>query len=374
MICSKKQSFLTIPETKENPDCRLFGYFCTMSESTIFMQQCLTLALKGSGYVAPNPMVGCVIVHENKIIGEGYHQKFGEAHAEVNAINSVQNKELLRSSALYVNLEPCSHFGKTPPCADLIIEHKIPHVVIGCVDSNSTVAGKGIEKLKNAGIEVELGVLEKECRDLNRRFFTFHEKKRPYVILKWAKSSDGFMDIDRSTGEKGIRWITTGETKKITHQWRSDEAAILVGWKTIANDNPELTCREYPGKNPVRIIIDPYLRLDYNAFQVGNRTGKTIIFTHKHAIGDDMLQFIHHSDFTANDILNTLYKLDINSVLIEGGKTTIENFIHEGIWDEARILTGEIKFNSGAASPRIKGEKTAEFNSGKDHITFLRNA
>lgn len=338
------------------------------------MQQCLNLALKGSGFVAPNPMVGCVIVNENEIIGQGYHQRFGEAHAEVNAINSVQNKKLLSTSTLYVNLEPCSHFGKTPPCADLIIDHKIPKVVIGCIDSNSAVAGKGIEKLGQAGIEVEVGILEHESRDLNRRFFTFHEKKRPYVILKWAKSADGFMDVDRSTGEKGIRWITTDETKKITHKWRSEEAAILVGWKTIANDNPELTCREYPGKNPIRIIIDPYLRLDYNAYKVGNRQVKTIIFTHKHAVGDDMLQFIHHVDFTANDILNTLYKLHINSVLIEGGKTTIENFIHEGIWDEARVLTGEVKFKTGAASPTIKGKKTDEFSSGKDQIIILRNA
>ncbi|MBL7899619.1 MAG: bifunctional diaminohydroxyphosphoribosylaminopyrimidine deaminase/5-amino-6-(5-phosphoribosylamino)uracil reductase RibD [Crocinitomicaceae bacterium] len=345
-----------------------------MIDAKVFMQQCLNLALKGSGFVAPNPMVGCVIVNEDEIIGQGYHQRFGEAHAEVNAINSVQNKKLLSTSTLYVNLEPCSHFGKTPPCADFIIEYIIPKVVIVCIDSNSAVAGKGIEKLRHAGIEVEVGILEKESRDLNRRFFTFHEKKRPYVILKWAKSADGFMDVDRSTGEKGIRWITTDETKKITHKWRSDEAAILVGWKTIANDNPELTCREYPGKNPIRIIIDPYLRLDYNAYKVGNRQVKTIIFTHKHAVGDDMLQFIHHVDFTANDILNTLYKLHINSVLIEGGKTTIENFIHEGIWDEARVLTGEVKFKTGAASPTIKGKKTDEFNSGKDQIIILRNA
>lgn len=338
------------------------------------MKRCLELAEKGSGFVAPNPMVGCVIVHENQIIGEGYHQKYGEAHAEVNAIRSVVNPNLLQNSTLYVNLEPCSHFGKTPPCSDLIIEKKIPHVVIGCVDSNSKVAGKGIEKLKSAGIKTEVGILEKESLELNKRFFTFHEKKRPYIVLKWAKSADGFMDIDRSKGEKGIRWITTPETKKITHQWRSDEAAIMVGWKTIANDNPELTCREFQGKNPIRVIIDPYLRLDYSAYHVGDRSVKTIILTHKKAQGDSNLQFIQPNDFTVKDILKTLYQLEINSILIEGGKTTIENFIHEGTWDEARILTGEILFKSGAHSPTIKGKKIAEHFSGKDQITILQNA
>jgi len=345
-----------------------------MSDASNYMKRCLELAEKGSGFVAPNPMVGCVIVCENQIIGEGYHQKYGDSHAEVNAIRSVVNPNLLQNSTLYVNLEPCSHFGKTPPCSDLIIEKKIPHVVIGCVDSNSKVAGKGIEKLKGAGIKTEVGILEKESQQLNKRFFTFHEKKRPYIVLKWAKSADGFMDIDRSKGEKGIRWITTPETKKITHQWRSDEAAVMVGWKTIANDNPELTCREFQGKNPIRVIIDPYMRLDYGAYHVGDRSVKTIVLTHKKAQGDSNLQFIQPTDFTVKDILKTLYQLEVNSILIEGGKTTIENFIHEGTWDEARILTGEILFKNGAHSPTIKGKKITEYFSGKDQITILQNA
>jgi diaminohydroxyphosphoribosylaminopyrimidine deaminase/5-amino-6-(5-phosphoribosylamino)uracil reductase len=230
-----------------------------------YMLRCLELAKDGFGNVAPNPMVGCVIVCEGKIIGEGYHQEYGKAHAEVNAIHSVRDKSLLQKSTLYVNLEPCAHFGKTPPCANLIVEHNIPRVVIGCVDSYSEVSGKGIEKLRNAGIEVTVGILENESLELNKRFFTFHNKKRPYVILKWAETQDGFIDVDRpldkSRDTTADNWITSPLSKQLVHKWRSEEAAIMVGTTTVLNDNPQLNVREWKGKNPTRIVIDLQDRL-----------------------------------------------------------------------------------------------------------------
>lgn len=337
------------------------------------MQRCLQLAKMGIGNVAPNPMVGSVIVFEDKIIGEGYHQKYGEAHAEVNAINSVKDKSLLEKSTIYVNLEPCSHFGKTPPCANLIVEKKIPRVVIGCLDSNVDVAGKGIEKLKSAGIEVEINILEKECRELNIRFFTFHEKKRPYVILKWAQSADGFIDVKRTNQQKGIVWMSQPETKKLVHQWRHEEAGILVGWKTIATDNPELTCREVIGKNPIRIVIDQDLRLDYTAFKVGNRSTPTIVLTKKEAVAGAGLEFINPSNFSIAEILNSLHQQKIQSVIIEGGKTTIENFITSGIWDEARIIQGITTISEGELAPKISGTTISENKFGKDLIRIVKN-
>jgi len=338
-----------------------------------YMERCLQLAKLGIGNVTPNPMVGAVIVCDDKIIGEGYHQKYGEPHAEVNAINSVKDKSLLEKSTIYVNLEPCSHFGKTPPCANLIVENKIPHVVIGCVDSNNEVAGKGIEKLKSAGIEVTINVLEKESRELNKRFFTFHEKKRPYIILKWAQSADGFIDIKRTSNQKGIVWMSQPETKKLVHQWRHEEAGILVGWKTIAIDNPELTCREIVGKNPVRIVIDQDLRLDYTAFKVGDYSTPTIILTKKTATSGAGLQFINPADFSIQEILKTLYLQKIQSVIIEGGKSTIEHFIFAGIWDEARIIEGITKIKAGEVAPTISGKTISENKFGKDLIQILQN-
>ena len=338
-----------------------------------YMNRCLQLAKLGIGNVAPNPMVGSVIVCDNKIIGEGYHQKYGEAHAEVNAINSVKDQSLLLRSTIYVNLEPCSHFGKTPPCANMIIEKKIPRVVIGCVDSNIEVAGKGIEKLKAAGIDVVTHILEKECRELNKRFFTYHEKKRPYIILKWAQSADGFIDINRSKNQKGIVWMSQPETKTLVHQWRHEAAGILVGWKTIATDNPELTCREIVGKNPTRIVIDQDLRLDYTAFKIGDYSTPTIILTKKVAAAGAELQFINPVDFSIHEILNSLYQQKIQSIIIEGGKTTIQNFITSGIWDEARIIKGINKIEIGEKAPEINGKTEQEFQFGKDTICIVKN-
>lgn len=337
-----------------------------------FMNRCLELAQKGAGFVSPNPMVGSVIVHQGKIIGEGFHEQYGMAHAEVNAINSVKNPELLTESTIYVNLEPCAHFGKTPPCSDLIIAKKIPHVVVGCIDSYAQVAGKGIEKMKKAGCHVEVGALEKECLDLNRRFFTFHNQQRPYVILKWAESKDGFIDIDRQ-GQKGVHWISHPNTKKLTHQWRHEEDAILVGRKTVETDNPSLTCREYKGKNPIRIVIDKDMRLDYGAFAVGDHQQLTYILTRKKIQGSNQLQFLNPQGFEIKNILELLYEKGIQSVIIEGGAETLQRFIAANLWDEARIITGVAPINKGKIAPTLKGTKTKSFTYGEDQISIYYN-
>jgi len=295
-----------------------------MSNPIIFMQRCLDLALLGMGEVAPNPMVGCVIVHNGIIIGEGYHEKFGQAHAEVNAIRSVQNPELLAESTLYVSLEPvslepCAHFGKTPPCSDLIIESRIPKVVIGTIDPFAEVAGKGIERMKNAGIEVEIGVLEKESRSLNRRFFTFHEKKRPYIILKWAQTLDGFIDTDR-TEKKHPTWITNDLSKRLVHKQRSEESAILIGTNTAEFDNPALTVREWTGNQPVRMVIDRLGRLDPGLHIFDGKT-LTWVFTTLKKPDSENLKYIT-LDFDQNilpQMMAELYRREILSVIVEGG-------------------------------------------------------
>lgn len=248
-----------------------------MNTEEKYLFRCLQLAKLGRGMVAPNPMVGSVVVHKGEIIGEGYHQAYGEAHAEVNAINAVKDKTLLPQSTIYVNLEPCAHFGKTPPCANLIIESKIPKVVIGCVDPYAEVSGKGIERMQNAGIEVVVGVLEKQSIALNKRFFTFHAAKRPYIILKWAQSANGMIDTLRGENEKGIVWLTQPATKTLVHQWRAEEAGILVGRKTIYNDNPSLTTRLVKGPHPIRIILDPNCKLDLKKYNIGNDGVKSIL-------------------------------------------------------------------------------------------------
>ena len=344
-----------------------------MSEDEKYMQRCLDLAKIGMGNVAPNPLVGSVIVYKDQIIGEGYHQKYGQSHAEVNAINAVKQKELLEKSTIYINLEPCAHFGKTPPCSDLIIASKIPIVVIGCIDSFSEVAGKGIAKMEAAGIHVKVGILEKESLDLNRRFFTFHTKKRPYIILKWAQSANGCIDIKRDKNEKGIFWITQPETKAIVHKWRHEEAGILVGKNTIQTDNPSLTCRAYKGNSPTRFVIDKKMKLDYAAFTVGDRSVQTYILTEKEIVSSGKLQFIKPADFTVSSILDTLYKLEIQSIIIEGGKTTLESFINANLWDEARVLTGVNSIKNGIKAPIINGAIQKNMHLGKDQLNFIFN-
>jgi len=334
------------------------------------MKKCLELATKGMGYVSPNPMVGCVIVFNNQIIGEGYHKKYGTAHAEINAIENVKDKSLLKKSTLYVNLEPCVHFGKTPPCTNLIIESEIPKVVIGCRDSYSEVSGKGIEKMQNIGIEVIVGVLEKESRELNKRFFTFHEKKRPYIILKWAESKDGFM---APLNQKKPFWMTSSESKKLVHKWRAEEEAILIGRITAKKDNPSLTVREVAGNNPIRIIIDKNLTLsgDLNLF---NSEAKTIIFNSIKSEKTGTNYFIK-IDFNCliKKILKELHKQNIQSFKIEGGSITLQSFIDANIWDEARIFTANKLLSQGLKTPIIEGKIILERKIGTDTLEIITN-
>lgn len=344
-----------------------------MSTSTIFMQRCLDLALLGMGDVAPNPMVGCVIVHDEKIIGEGYHQIYGGPHAEVNAIRSVKNPELLAKSTLYVSLEPCAHFGKTPPCSDLIIENHIPRVVIGTIDPFAEVAGKGIERMQKAGIEVEVGILEKESRRLNRRFFTFHEKKRPYIILKWAQTLDGFIDTDR-TETQHPTWITNAFAKRLVHKQRSEESAILIGTNTAEFDNPSLTVREWTGNQPIRMVIDRKGRLN-SELHIFDRKAPTWVFTELEKPDSENLKFIR-LDFTQNilpQLLNELYQRDILSVIVEGGGELLNSFLEMKLWDEAFVYTGNQFFGKGVAAPNING-KTIAYNKLDDcKLHVLKN-
>ncbi|SMC75288.1 diaminohydroxyphosphoribosylaminopyrimidine deaminase [Moheibacter sediminis] len=317
------------------------------------MQRCIQLAQNGFGDTYPNPMVGCVIVHNGKIIVEGWHEKAGKPHAEVNAIHQIHDKEILKQSTLYVSLEPCAHHGKTPPCADLIIQHQIPKVVIGTIDSFAKVNGLGIQKLKDAGIEVISGALEIECRDLNKRFFTFHQEKRPYVILKWAQTADGFMAIEN--GEQ--KWITNEYSKQLVHKWRTEEQSILVGTKTAETDNPQLNARLWNGNQPIRLVLDKELKLNQN-LNLFDRNQKTIIFSEKEKANQENLEFIQTS-FDKNlpdSILQKLHEIGIQSVIIEGGKKTLESFIQKDLWDEARIFTSSESWDSGIKSPEIHGK------------------
>lgn len=322
-----------------------------------FMLRCIELAESAKGYTYPNPMVGSVIVHNGEIIGEGYHHKAGEPHAEVNAIRSVKRRDLLKDSTIYVSLEPCAHFGRTPPCAQLIIDTGIPRVVVGCVDTFSKVAGKGIEMLKNAGIDVTVGVLEKECRYLNRRFFTFHEKKRPYVILKWAESADGFVDADRKNNSGPI-WLTNEDCKTLVHKQRTEEQAIMIGVNTANLDNPSLTARLWKGNNPTRFVVDPNLRID-KSLNLLNDGYKTFIINKikEGAEGNIFYKKINFdTENTPSEILSLLYNLEIQSVIIEGGPNTLKPFLERGMWDEAFVYQSNINLISGMKAPKIEAE------------------
>jgi len=346
-----------------------------MNKDELYIFRCIELAKNGFGNVAPNPMVGCVVVNNEKIIGEGYHKKYGEPHAEVNAINSVKDKELLKDSTLFVNLEPCSHFGKTPPCSDFIILNKIPKVRIGCVDSSSKVAGKGIDKLKKAGIDVKVGILEKESRELNKRFFTFHEKKRPYIILKWAQTSDNFIDFERKDNESPhVNWITGKELKITVHKWRSEEQAIIVGTNTALKDNPQLSVREWQGKNPLRIVLDEKLILPETLNLLDNST-PTLVFTALQKAAKKNIEYISidfKKDITTQ-ISVKLIERKIQSLIVEGGKQLLETFIDNNLWDEARILIGNKTFIKGLKAPKIDGLPTSTEVVGKDKILIYKN-
>jgi diaminohydroxyphosphoribosylaminopyrimidine deaminase/5-amino-6-(5-phosphoribosylamino)uracil reductase len=338
-----------------------------MTPDEFFMTRAMELAQLGIGYVSPNPRVGCVIVHDNKIIGEGWHQKFGEPHAEVNAVNSVSDAKLLKESTVYVNLEPCSHFGKTPPCADLLVKHSVKKVVIANPDSNPLVAGKGIKKLLDDGIEVVTGVLEKEGRELNKRFFTSIEKQRPYIILKWAQTADGF--IARKNYES--KWISNELSRQLVHRWRSEEDAVLVGTKTATHDNPSLTVRDWTGRNPSRIIIDRFLRLN-DHLHVFDGKEKTLCYNVlKHEEKENLLLIRIEEENFITHLVKDLVKQKIQSVIVEGGAQTLQLFIDLNLWDEARVFTSSRLFHEGIPSPKLKGVKKAQEQIQSDALEIF---
>jgi len=323
-----------------------------MTPDELLIQRTFDLARLGSGAVSPNPKVGCVIVKDGEVIGEGWHQKYGEAHAEVNAVASVADKEQLPGSTVYVSLEPCSHFGKTPPCSDLLIQYGVQKVVVSNLDTNPLVAGEGVRKLREAGVEVISGVLEKEGRELNKRFFTFHEKQRPYIILKWAQTSDGF--VAHSNYES--RWISSEFSRQLVHKWRSEEDAVLVGTKTAAHDNPNLTVRDWSGRNPVRLVIDRFLRLS-DTLNLFDKSVPTICFNLlKHEEHQNLkLVRLDEQDFI-QQLSGYLHKQKIQSVIIEGGSQTLSFFIESGLWDEARVFTSTRAFYKGIKAPIFQGD------------------
>jgi diaminohydroxyphosphoribosylaminopyrimidine deaminase/5-amino-6-(5-phosphoribosylamino)uracil reductase len=332
------------------------SYFCEVNIHQKYIKRCIQLAKNGLGTTYPNPMVGSVIVYNNQIIGEGWHRKSGEPHAEVNAIDSVKDKSLLVKSTIYVSLEPCSHFGKTPPCCDLIIKHKIPNVVVGTIDTNSKVAGTGIQRLIESGANVTFGVLEKECHELNKRFFAFHQKKRPYIILKWAESQDGFI-APLTKEKKEPVWISNELSRQLVHKWRSEEQAIMAGTNTVLDDNPKLDVRDWRGENPIRIILDRTGKIPKDFFIKDEKT-KTIIITEQENVTSSENCIYENAIFDiklTKVIVNILYKYGIQSIIIEGGKQTLQSFIEDNLWDEARVFIGNIHLKSGLKAPIING-------------------
>ena len=342
-----------------------------MTTDERYMQRCLFLARKAIGYTYPNPLVGSVIVYKGKIIGEGWHTKAGEPHAEVNAIGSVKDKNLLKESTLYVNLEPCAHFGKTPPCADLIIEKEIPKIVIGCVDIYSKVAGKGIERLQQAGREVIVGVLEAESQALNKRFFTFHAQKRPYIILKWAQTRDGFIAPLQQAQQAPV-WISNAFSQQLTHLWRAQEGAILVGKHTVEKDNPSLTTRHWVGNNPLRLVIDNDNSLSKKlaVFQ----GDPTVVFTSVQASDTPHISFapLSSSLLMPKQVCNYLYEQQVQSLIVEGGAQVLQQFIDEGLWDEARIFVGTPQFSVGLKAPQLSGNLITTQEIEGDYLFVLK--
>ena len=337
------------------------------------MQRCLQLARLGAGFVAPNPLVGAVLVYNGNIIGEGFHQQYGQAHAEVNCINSVgnNNRPFIQHSSLYVSLEPCSHFGKTPPCTGLIIEKKIPAVIIGCKDSYAAVNGKGIEKLQAAGINVIAGVLETAAIELNKRFFTFHDQHRPYIILKWAQSNDRMI----AHQDHSRIFISNELTNRLVHKWRSEEAAILVGTNTALKDDPALTTRLWQGNNPLRLVMDKNLQLP-SSLQLFDGTVKTIVFNEEKNEEGEMLSFYRVADIkNIAGLLKALYQLQVQSMIVEGGASLLQSFIDAGLWDEARVITNEqLTIGGGTAAPVLKNAVLLQAEQlMSDTITYYKN-
>ena len=350
-----------------------------MTTHEFYMKRCIELAKNGLGTTYPNPLVGSVIVHEGKIIGEGWHKKAGEPHAEVNAVNSVKDKSLLKEATIYVSLEPCSHFGKTPPCCDLIIANEIPNVVVGTVDPFAKVAGNGIKKLIESGKNVTIGILEDECNELNKRFFTFHQKQRPYIILKWAESADGFIapKMLKPVQHDKLKpvWITNQYSRQLVHKWRTEEQAILVGTNTVLDDNPKLDARDFSGNNPIRIVLDKSGKISEN-YHVKNNFQKTIFITEsenfistENCIYENAIFDIH----LISSICDILYKNEIQSVIIEGGSKTLQSFINANLWDEARVFIGQTTFQNGTTAPNISGNPVAGFDIMNDELKIFKN-
>ncbi|SMP23218.1 diaminohydroxyphosphoribosylaminopyrimidine deaminase [Muriicola jejuensis] len=343
-----------------------------------YILRCIELGKNGLGTTAPNPMVGCVITAGERIIGEGFTSPYGGPHAEVNAIHSVSHPELLKEATLYVSLEPCAHHGKTPPCTDLIIGSGIPRVVIGIKDPHSKVAGKGIAKLKAAGVEVVCPVLERECREHHKRFLTFMEKKRPYVILKWAESADGFIAPEKELreGEPEPFWISDRYSRQLVHQWRTEEQAILVGTTTAVEDNPRLTPRHWAGKAPLRVVVDRQLKIPQE-YHLYDGTAPTVFLTETNQLPEPR-EGIHYEkiDFSGNlalQVCERLHELEVQSVIVEGGRKTLCSFIKAGFWDEARIFTGRFPLKNGLKSPEIEGKEVSRTKIGGDLLRILEN-
>jgi diaminohydroxyphosphoribosylaminopyrimidine deaminase/5-amino-6-(5-phosphoribosylamino)uracil reductase len=346
-----------------------------MNIQETYMQRCIDLALQGAGSVAPNPMVGAVLVCNNRVIGEGYHEKYGEAHAEVNCLNSVsmKDRDLISSATLYVSLEPCAHYGKTPPCSLLIIEKKIPQVVIGCSDPFSKVNGKGITDLKEAGIEVVMGILEDQAKELNKRFFIFHQQNRPFIILKWAETADHFIASDDDR-----RLLISNEfSNRMVHRWRSEEDGILVGTNTALKDNPSLTNRLWKGKNPIRLVIDKDLKIPIHNKLLDSEV-TTLVFNQTINSSDSLIIYVK-IDFSKDiipQILEICYQFPLQSILVEGGAKMLQSFIDAGLWDEARIIqNGTLKINSGLLAPILKNNQLVDdFEIASDRISVYRNS
>ena len=347
-----------------------------MNKHEKYIRRCIELAQNGFGTTYPNPMVGSVIVYEDTIIGEGWHKKAGEPHAEVNAVRSVKDKSLLKKATIYVSLEPCSHFGKTPPCCDLIIANEIPNVVVGTVDPNEKVAGNGIKKLIAAGVNVTVGVLENECNELNKRFFTFHNKMRPYIILKWAESLDGFLAPEKNINQdRKPVWITNKYSRQLVHKWRSEEQAILVGTQTVIDDNPKLNTRDWAGNNPVRVVLDQNNRISKDSF-VFDDSVRTIVITKSEIDASAENTIFLVIDFTQNiipQIIEVLHQNQIQSIIIEGGLQTLQSFIDQNIWDEARIFIGQNTFGSGTKAPMLQKKNATKIFIQNDELINVRN-
>jgi len=333
----------------------------------IYMQRALELARIGIGRVSPNPRVGCVIVHEKQIIGEGWHQHYGMPHAEVNALAVVKDESVLSQSTLYVNLEPCSHHGKTPPCADLLIQKRLGRVVIANLDTNPRVSGEGIKRLRLAGIEVVTGICAEEGRELNKRFFTRMEKKRPYILLKWAETADGF--VARENFES--KWISSDYSRQLVHRWRSEEDAILVGSTTAKLDNPSLNVRDWSGRNPVRVVLDRFLRLD-ERLNIFDRSQPTLCYNLlKHEEHTNLIRVRVDESGFLQQVIHDLYQRNIQSVMVEGGSQTLQQFIDAGLWDEAFVFRSAQSFGKGIPAPVIRGKRFPEIPCGEDRLVRI---